>query len=76
MPELMMAEVTSTFTERLRNLVMIFSSWDRDICPWATPTRARGTISLMRRAMASMVDTWLCTKNTCPPRMSSRVIAC
>ena len=45
------------------------------ICPCATPTRARGASARTRAAMVSIVSTRLCTKNTWPPRSSSRAIA-
>ena len=45
------------------------------ICPCPTATRARGTIRRRWSPIASIVSMRLCTKNTCPPRSSSRAIA-
>ena len=59
-------------TSPATNPRITFSSSSAGICPWATPTRARGASARTRAAMVSIVSIRLCTTNTCPPRSSSR----
>ena len=66
---------TSTSVSLRQKESMTASSWCSFICPWAVATRASGTSSARRAAVASMSSTRLWTKNTCPSRSSSRRIA-
>ena len=66
---------TSTSASPRRKSSIVVSSSFSSICPWATSTRASGTIARTRSAVSSIVSTRLCRKNTCPPRPSSRSIA-
>ena len=54
---------------------MRFSSCSPSICPWAKVILASGTSRRIVAAISSMSFTRLCTKNTCPPRLSSRATA-
>ena len=74
-PDSMIAVATSTSYSWFRNSVMMVSSFSSCICPWAQATRTLGRSWRMSWAVPSMVCTRLCTKNTCPPRCSSRRIA-
>ena len=51
------------------------SSSSAAIWPWATPTRARGASDWTLAAIVSIVSIRLWTKNTWPPRSSSRANA-
>ena len=68
----MMAVQTITLCSRRTKSTMIFSSSGPLICPWATTTRASGTLVRTRSAKGSIELTRLWTTNTCPPRVSSR----
>jgi hypothetical protein len=54
---------------------MTSSSLSGSIWPWPTTMRHSGTSACSQALRDSMVCTRLCTKKTCPPRASSRMIA-
>jgi hypothetical protein len=66
---------TSTSASARRNASMVPSSSFSSIWPWATSTRAFGTIARTRSEVSWIVSTRLCRKNACPPRSSSRSMA-
>ena len=74
-PVSMMVVETSTSNRFSQKSTMICSRRDSPILPWATSTRASGTSSRRCAATLSIEETRLCTKNTCPSRISSRRIA-
>ena len=75
MPDSTMVVQTRTSICLSQKSTMTCSSAVSFICPWATAMRASGTSSPMRRATRSIDSTRLCTKNTWPSRMSSRLMA-
>ena len=66
---------TSTSKRRSQKSTIICSRRDSLMRPWAVAMRASGTSLPISAATSSMSATRLCTKNTCPSRMSSRRIA-
>ena len=66
---------TSTSAPPRRKSSITFSSSPSAIWPWATATRALGTIARTRSAVSSIVSTRLWRKKAWPLRSSSRSIA-
>ena len=56
-------------------MIITSRAWPSAIWPWPTTNRASGSIRRSCSVWASIVSTRLWTKNTCPPRSSSRRIA-
>ena len=71
-PDSTIAVDTSTSAWPSMNLTMTDSNSRSRTCPCATRTRASGTIFWMKVAIDSSDWIRLWTKNTCPPRSSSR----
>ncbi len=76
MPLSIIAVQTSTSYLPSSKSIITRSSSRSFICPCPTAMRASGTSRCKRDFTCSMPCTRLCTKNTCPPRPSSRKMAC
>ena len=71
-PDSTIAVETSTSACPVMNLTITASSSRSFSWPWAITTRASGAIFWMKRAIEDSDWMRLWTKNTCPPRWSSR----
>ncbi len=74
-PDSMIVVQTSTSNLRSQKSRTTCSRLPSSIWPCAIAMRASGTSARNLRATTSMSITRLCTKKTCPSRMSSRRIA-
>ncbi|EJW91564.1 hypothetical protein EVA_20329 [gut metagenome] len=57
------------------NPITIFSNSSGAICPWPIPTRQSGTYLWIISAIGASPAIRSLTKNTCPPRLISKLMA-